>query len=168
MKTLAFLSVLFFSGASNAASVSLPAFIVGTWSQASRSAEKDIYKVGADLSFVQEMTRQVGATGTSIPYPTVCRYRQTGMIDSFGQPSTSTLDIFRNAVKEKPAKSLGYKVTRLELLASSSNTSLCTNFIQNQNTKAATSAGLHYTWSFSDFSDNVIFDPWYITVYTKN
>lgn len=166
MKKILVLGSLFFSFVASA-SVNLPQFLVGNWSQANRYTEKDEIKIGADLSFVQEITRQVGRDGTSVPYPTVCRYRQTGKVDSFARVSFETIQYYIEAGKEDPRYDMGYNVKKVELIASSSNSANCSDFIKKENDEAAARDGLHYTWTFKDLTDNVILDPWYINVFIK-
>ncbi len=135
-------------------------------SEASRYTEKDTVKIGADLSFVQELSRQVGFEGTNIPYPTVCRYRQIGTVDSFDRVSNENIEYFRKAGKEDPSYDMGYKVEKVELIASNSNSANCADFVKQKN-DAAANGGLHYIWSFKDLTDNVLFDTWYVSVFTK-
>lgn len=166
MKKILVLGSLFFSFTASA-SINLPQFMVGNWSQAVRYNEKDTVKIGADLSFAQELSRQVGREGTNIPYPTVCRYRQIGTIESFGQVSNETIQYYRDAGKEDPSYDMGYKVEKVELIASDSNSANCADFVKEQNDYATSNGGLRYTWTFKDLTDNVLFDTWYVSVFTK-
>jgi len=145
----------------------LPTFLPGSWVQAERYAEIDKVIIGADLSIVREMSRQVGQEGTAIPYPTLCRYKEIGVVDTFERASSEEIRYYRKAGKSvDPSHSLGFAVIKVELVESPANFANCPDFIKLQN-ETASGRGLHYTWSYRDLSDNVILDPWYVTIFTK-
>ncbi len=99
------------------------------------SGSVDILKVKANGSLTLEQTRQIGAIGATVPYPTVCRYKQLGMIT------------------DQDENYYQYRVVSTELGSQEglSDTLHCETFINETNRKAS-ERSLRYTISKKQFT----------------
>lgn len=157
MKRILFLAVLSVSVSSVA--VEIPEFLRGTWVQSSRDHEIDVITFSVDfdsnVKIVVDHSRQVGLDGTEIPYPTVCRYRYTGIVTQFGPPEQHVADHYRSTGREVPNYYFNYSVTKVELLPALFNSEHCRKFIQEQERDIAAGT-LSYSEAINDLNDSVI------------
>lgn len=169
MRTLltTILSVLLLTFAISAQAVQIPEYLIGSWSKASKNDETDVFKFAADGTFIQEITRQVGEEEGSIEYPTVCRYRGFGVVDSITPVSAETIADYQTHGKQAPSYDLDFRIDHVDLIDSKDNSGDCNEFIDLYNLTAS-EGGLHNVWTFSDLSENVLLDPWYVEVFIKD
>lgn len=178
MKQFFLFFVMAFSISVFADEIIVPEFMNGTWEQASREQEVD--KITFTTTYnsatggfdkitlvTQDQSRQVGSEDTpDIPYETICRYRNSGVVTAVGAPSDDTRNQYASNGKEAPTYSVSFKVSKVELLPALYNSPNCRRFIAREKELAA-AGNLNYTWNMTDLMDDVIMDPWNGTIFVK-
>jgi len=142
--------------------VVIPSELLGKWtynSEETDNSQYDIYEFASDKSFSQTIQRQVGTEGTDIPYPTICRYRQTGKIFEIGTPDDRTKEYYRNRENSAvPSHTFSFFVNKVELIENEDNDEACALFIKEQESSISDSTlGLMYNTDILIKSDDEIF-----------
>ncbi len=141
---------------------SFPSHFIGKWKAAERRKELDLYEIKKDMSFTQVVTRQVGREGTVIPYPTVCRYKETGVLSSLKRASRETRDRYNDQERPMPDYEMTFVLNSIELIDSDENDEKCERFIELNNGRRG-----QYSWDITDLDDNTFMKPWHSEVFVK-
>lgn len=162
-----FLVLTSFLCSSMAFGASLPQFMIGDWFRATRDAQVDTFTITADSKFSQTLYRQVGAEGTNIPYPTSCKYTESGVVNSLDLSSDQTKQPYWDAGKAMPTYTLVFDITKVELVATQLNSASCAAYVEKRNGDIAAGNRYQIVWPFKDLNDKVIIDPMTNGVFTK-
>ena len=141
---------------------SFPSHFIGKWKAAERRKELDLYEIKKDMFFTQIITRQVGREGTEIPYPTVCRYKETGVVSSFKEATRENRDRYYDQERPMPDYEMTFVLNSIELIDSDENDEKCERFIELNNGGRG-----QYRWDITDLDDNTFMKPWHSEVFVK-
>ncbi len=134
MKNLLILTTIVFSLSASASPV-IPADLVGKWVQVVASEKPESFEITPAGDIASDYYRQVGDSATSVPYPTVCYYRETGAINELRNPSINDVDgkTMEQIFGKIPNYFVEFKVNKVELLSTSQNDANCIEFAKQKN-----------------------------------
>src|SRR3989338_569038 len=104
-------TILLFAASIGFAEDRIPASVLGSWVQSEVKADADRVRFDDDGFFYMTVSRQVGSEQGPIPFPTVCRLTQAGLI-------TKT-------THEAESFTISYEVTRVEIVADAGKSPDC-------------------------------------------